>query len=68
MGEDVGTERVEGGPEYLQTLPYVQCLLADGGLSLPRFIQRLGLAQTQEEQEEYYHSGRGGGLDWLEEL
>ena len=62
MGEDVGTERVEGGPEYLQ------CLLADGGLSLPRFIQRLGLAQTQEEQEEYYHSGRAGGLDWLEEL
>ena len=40
-------EEFVGQPEYLQTM----YLLRDAGLSSPRFVQGLGLAQVQEEQE-----------------
>ena len=55
-------QRVVGQPEYL---------LVDGGSSLPRFGQDLGVSQVQEKQEgeqKQHHPGSREGLDWLEEL
>ena len=41
-----------GQPEQFETLLSVHHVLTDGGVSLPRLTQSLGLAQVQEEQEE----------------